>query len=204
LCLVFTPVISLAQTPQPLPAQNEESLFRALMSVKSEDESRILLRSYKELITDTLWARFKEALTDLYNSGDSSRSLFLYRIEKQMAEELNDKPRLTGILDKLGKGYLWIEGYGKAKGYSQQSLELANELKDKQLSVSVLLTLGTISNWQGNYREALEYLQRSLTISTALNDTESLAYALTNIGHIYSVIGNYAQAFGHTTELWAW
>ena len=195
LSFVLTPVISLAQPTQTLPTQNEESLFRALMAVKSEDESRILLRSYKELITDTMWARFKEALTDLYKSGDSSRSLFLYRIEKQMAEELNDKPRLARILDKLGKGYLWIEDYGKAKEYSQQSLELANELKDKPLSVSVLLTLGTISTWQGNYREALEYLQKSLALSTELNDTESLADALANIGHIYSVIGNYAEAF---------
>ena len=195
LSFVLTPVISLAQSTQTLPTQNEESLFRALMAVKSEDESRILLRSYKELITDTMWARFKEALTDLYKSGDSSRSLFLYRIEKQMAEELNDKPRLARILDKLGKGYLWIEDYGKAKEYSQQSIELANELKDKPLSVSVLLTLGTISTWQGNYREALEYLQKSLALSTELNDTESLADALANIGHIYSVIGNYAEAF---------
>lgn len=165
------------------------------MAAKSDDESRILLRSHKELITETLWARFKAALTDLFNSGDFSRSLFLYRIEKQMAEELNDKPRLAQILDKLGKGYLWIEEYGKAKEYSQQSLELANELKDKQLSVSVLLSLGTISTWQGNHREALEHLQQSLSLSTELNDAGSIADALANMGHIYSVIGDYAQAF---------
>ena len=195
LLLLLTSVISLAQSTHSLLVENEESLFKALLAVKSEDESKVLLRLHRNLITDRLWERFKDEVTDAYNANDSSRSLFLYRIEKQMAEELNDRPRLARVLDKLGKSYLGIEDYGRAREYSQQSLELAIELKDKQRRASALLTLGTISTWQGNYREALEYLQESLTLSTELNDTESLADALVNAGHIYSVIGNYAQAF---------
>lgn len=193
LFLLFTSVISLAQSSSMV--QNEESLFKVLLTAKSEDESKALLRLHKNLITDRLWERFKEEVTDAYNANDSSRSLFLYRIERQMAEELNDKPRLARVLDKLGKSYLGIEDYRRAREYSQQSLELANELKDKQRSTSALLTLGTICTWHGNYREALEYFQKALSLSMELNDTVSLTDALVNMGHVYSIIGNYAQAF---------
>ncbi len=195
LCLALMPVISFGQATRPLTAQNEESLLKALLVVKSEDEAKLLLRSNRQLVTDDLWKRLKEELTKAYKSGDSSRSLFLYGIGKQIAEEMNDKPRLALILDKIGKVYLWIEDYGKAQDHSRQSLKLAEELKDDQRTLSVLLTLGAISTWQGEYNEALAELQKALALSTESNERESRADALSSIGHIYSLTGNYAQAF---------
>lgn len=196
LLFLFLPCVSsFAQSSNPSLFPDEESLLKALLAVKSEDESKPLLRANTNLITEKLWQRFKDNLIDAYRTNDSSRSLFLYRIEKQMAEETNDLPRLAKVLDKTGQIYLWIEDYDKARDYAQRSLELADRLSDKQRSASALLTLGATSGWQGNSPQALECFQKSLILSTELNDKPSSADALANIGHLYSVIGNYAQAF---------
>ena len=101
-------VSSFAQSSNPSLFPDEESLLKALLAVKSEDESKPLLRANTSLITEKLWERFKDNLIDAYRTNDSSRSLFLYRIEKQMAEETNDIPRLAKVLDKTGQVYLWI------------------------------------------------------------------------------------------------
>jgi CHAT domain-containing protein len=195
LCLILISPISFGRPNETPQITSEEALFKALVSAKSEEESGALLRTHRELITERLWEQLKEELTKAYNSSDSSRSLLLYRLEKQMAEELNDKTRLARVLDKLGKTYLAIEDYKKAREYSEQSLTLAVASGDKERNVSVLLTLGSIYTWQGNYHQALEFLQKSFSLATELDDKESLADSLVYIGHVQSVIGNYAQAF---------
>src|SRR5262249_27006546 len=134
---LVAPANSFSQSPNAHQVSNEDSLFKALLAAKSESESKSLLQINRKLITENLWEKFKQQQCAAYNANDASRSIFLYRLEKQMAEELNDKSQLARILDKLGKIYLGIEDYETAKDYSQQSLKFAEELKDKQRSASV-------------------------------------------------------------------
>lgn len=198
--LSLLPAIALAQSTHSAPVQSEDDLFSVLTAVKSEEESRVLLNSHRQLITNKLWDRLIKEADRAYDANDSIRSLLIYGIARQSAEELNDRPRLAKSLNRMGFVYLEIGNYRSAKDYAEQSLALAEALKDKKLIASVLLTIGMVSRWQGDYEEALDHLQKCLAIFKELNERILTADALVYIGQAHSATGNYIQAFNYYSQ----
>jgi len=97
--LSLLPVIALTQSIPSAPAQSDNDLFSALTAVKSEEESQALFSSHRQLITDKLWDRLIEEADRLYDSNDSTKSLLIYGMARQSAEELKDRPRLAKTLN---------------------------------------------------------------------------------------------------------
>ena len=198
--LPFLPMLSLAQSTNSLSLQSDDELFAALMAAKSEEESNLLLRSHRQLISDKLWDRLIEEAKRSYDANDCTRSLLIYGIAKQSAEVMNDKVHLAKALNKIGFVHLVVGNYDRAREYCQQSLKIAEAIKDQKLTASAHLTIGTVSLWQGDHKEALDHLQKSLLLFKELNDSTYTADALVYIGQVYSAIGNYAQAFNYYNQ----
>jgi tetratricopeptide (TPR) repeat protein len=201
LCILFVlPVFALAQSIHPAPAQNDEYLFSALIAVKSEKESKALLISHRQLITGNLWDRLIEEADRSYDANDCPRSLLIYSIARQSAEEMNDKVRLAKTLNKIGFVNLSAGNYRSAREYAEQSLIIAETLKDKKLIASALFTIGTVSLWQGDHQDALDYLQKCLAAFKELNSTLYMVDTMTYMGQAYTATGNYIRAFDYYNQ----
>jgi tetratricopeptide (TPR) repeat protein len=203
LCIVLTSsaastsIAQSANTPQP---QDERSLLTAMVSVKTPQESRILVSSHKKLLTEKLWAMLKEEIDKNFVSEDYPRALFLAEIGKQIAEELQDKRLLTLVLNRIAYIHLMMADYQKAIENGMQCLAAMKGLDNNLVLVNVLLTLGISSIKQGDHTGALEYLQKALTSAGTIADKTYAADALLNLGHVYTNIGDYFKALNHYNQ----
>ena len=187
--LLFPPLISFAHSTNAPPIEDENGLLTELTAVKSSEESRALLKLYRQFITGKLCDKLIEEADKLYYSTDYPKSLLIYGIAKQSAEELNDNLRLIKALNSLSFASMKAGDYKKAREYSEQSLATAEAAKNKSWMASALLTIGTVNLWEGNHKEALDHLQNCLTLYRELNERDFTADALITIGQVYSATG---------------
>lgn len=200
LVLLFLPLLSFAQSTNTPQVEDENGLLAEMMAVKSSEESITLLRLHRQHITGKLCDKLIEEADKLYYSNDYPKSLLIYGIAKQGAEELNDNLRLVKTLNSMGFAYMKVGDYKKAREYSEQSLATAEAAKNKNWIASALLTIGTVNLWEGNHKEALYHLQSCLTLYKELNEPVFTADALITIGQVYSVTGHYAQSFNYYNQ----
>lgn len=203
LCIVFasysaSPVV--ARSVSPFQFQDEHSLLAAAVAAKTAEESRVLLRSHKKLLTEKLWAMLKEDIDKNLTAEAYPRALFLAEIGRQIAEELQNRRWITLILNRIAYIHLMLGDYQKASENGMQCLAAMDGLDDNLILANVLLTIGVSALKQGDYTSSLGYLQKALTSAASLPDKTYAADALVNLGHVYTRTGNYIKALFHYNQ----
>jgi CHAT domain-containing protein len=116
---------------------------------------------------------------------------------------------LIYVLADIGTIYFNKEDYQKAKGYSEQSIQLANSAKTSDFPIGsypddfgrarALHTLAQLDLRNGSHEDAIEKLNKALILYQALNDQSSnytyyLAGVYAALGKVYPEMGDYARA----------
>lgn len=196
----FSPPLVVAGSASARQSQDEQRLLKALVSAKTAEESRVLVRSHKPFITENFWAMLKEEIDKHLSTEEYRRALFLSEIGKQIAEELNNRRWLTLILNRIAYVHLMLGDYLQARESGMQCLAAMDGLDDKLILAKVLLTIGASASKQADYTIAQGYLEKALTSAALLPDQTYLADAQVNLGHVYTKTGNYIKALLHYNQ----
>lgn len=151
-----------------------------------------------------------------YNSGriysasnQFSKAIDVYEKSCRYFERAGLQRDLIYVLADLGASYFILEGFQKAKDYSEQSIALAEKLKatdsppgvlaDDYGRARALQTLADISLRDGDHAQAIEKLQMSLKLYQQLNRGGSsynfyIAGDLMALGRVYTEASDNVRA----------
>jgi len=116
---------------------------------------------------------------------------------------------LIYVLADIGTIYFNKEDYQKAKGYSEQSIQIADSAKTSDFPIGsypddfgrarALHTLAQLDLRNGSHEDAIEKLNKALILYQALNDQGSnytyyLAGVYAALGKVYPEMGDYTRA----------
>lgn len=217
LLLFLFPVASFPQSTNTLSVGKEDDLLSTLLSMKTEDQSKAsaLLKARKHLITRKLCDELIQAATMSSALGNSARSLFLIRIAKEAAEQLEDRKLLAFVFYKLGRARFDQDDIKAAIEEYLQSKRLFEEAKSPRDLIYILSELGTLHIYAADYKKAKEYSEESLALArsligssepaAAMPDEYGIAFAWSNLGRVAKWEGNYNTAISHfqkSLEMW--
>ncbi len=147
--------------------------------------------------------------------GNSSKSLFLFKIAKEAAEYLGDNKLLAFVYYKLGRVLFDQDEIKAAIKEYLQSRRQFEEAKSPRDLIYILSELGTLHIYAADYKKAKEYSEESLALARSLNGTKEaaaalpdeygIAFAWSNLGQVAKWEGDYSTAISHfqkSLEMW--
>ncbi|MCC7332156.1 MAG: tetratricopeptide repeat protein [Flavobacteriales bacterium] len=149
--------------------------------IKKESNSSKKLNSYFELV--------KEYYAVL---SDSTVIVALKGIE--LAEKINDKPKVALFHNAIGMFYLQKTDYALALQHHLTSLKIReNLLLKKEIAISIN-NIGLVYQKIGNFEQSLNYFQKALEINKELKNKEGISLNLGNLSIIYSQQKDFEKA----------
>jgi serine phosphatase RsbU (regulator of sigma subunit)/Tfp pilus assembly protein PilF len=151
------------------------------LEIKKESNSSKKLNSYFELV--------KEYYAVL---SDSTVIVALKGIE--LAEKINDKPKVALFHNAIGMFYLQKTDYALALQHHLTSLKIReNLLLKKEIAIS-MNNIGLVYQKIGNFEQSLNYFQKALEINKELKNKEGISLNLGNLSIIYSEQKDFEKA----------
>lgn len=151
------------------------------IEIKKESNSSKKLNSYFELV--------KEYYAVL---SDSTVIVALKGIE--LAEKINDKPKVALFHNAIGMFYLQKTDYALALQHHLTSLKIReNLLLKKEIAIS-MNNIGLVYQKIGNFEQSLNYFQKALEINKELKNKEGISLNLGNLSIIYSQQKDFEKA----------
>ena len=135
---------------------------------------------------------FSSGETDSYNilgnawqtKGNFEKALEYYDLAYTLAQKINYKTALPGLLGNIGLVYLNQGNYAVALQKFYASLAAAETVNDKMVIRSSFNNIGTIHFYQGKMDEAEIAYQKTLEISRSVLDTTGMITAYNNLGEV--------------------
>ncbi|MFT4565665.1 MAG: adenylate cyclase, partial [Saprospiraceae bacterium] len=129
-----------------------------------------------------------------FRAGNYPQAFAYYDRGLEVAEALDDKAGMAGILLQTGFIYHDNGDIIKALTFYQRSLKLSEEIDDAGGIGSVYNEFGNIYKGQGDYVKALEYYYKNIELKKGEVTDANSASVYTNIADIYSAREEYDQA----------
>jgi tetratricopeptide (TPR) repeat protein len=118
----------------------------------------------------------------------------------KLAEEMQDKTRLSIQFGNLGLIYNNLGDTDRALEFDKKALVLAEELNDQLGVARQLSNMGVIYSNQRKFDEALRCHEKSLEIRQKLNARNLVTMSLANLGELYSAMKNYKKGEAYLNE----
>ncbi len=103
----------------------------------------------------------------------------------KLAEEINDKERISAASYGLARTYQTLKDYPKAIEYYTRSMKIDEELGDKTGMAKSFNNIGTIYSEKRDFDNAVQYYNKSLKLYTEMNDDEGKSLIFHNLGIIH-------------------
>ncbi len=129
--------------------------------------------------------------------GDFEKALPAYDRALEIAEKLDDPPRMLLPINNLGATYWGMGRFDDALPYFEQALSLSERQKDREGIAIGLNNLGALHFKRGNSSKALELWERSLAAKEELGDRMGMAATLTNMCAIAGIDGRTDEAIAY-------
>jgi len=128
---------------------------------------------------------------------DIERDLKNLELVRDLAETLNDEPRLARILYWLGRIHYVLWSPQTAMKYAKKSLMIADSLGDVALAASPVNLMGRVYYQVSEFVQAIQFLERSVEQMRQIGNRveESTASALS--GYVLAFLGEFDRAFVH-------
>lgn len=128
------------------------------------------------------------------NKGYYVTSVDFYQKALIVAEESNDKGRISACYNNIGSVYQIQENYGKALYYYKESLAIEDKLNNPIQKSIRLYNLGEIYREMDSMTLALSHFNSSLLIEKEQKNDDGVVYALLGIADIYLQLGKLTDA----------
>jgi tetratricopeptide (TPR) repeat protein len=128
------------------------------------------------------------------NKGYYVTSVDFYQKALIVAEESNDKGRVSACYNNIGSVYQIQENYDKALYYFKESLAIEDKLNNPIQKSIRLYNLGEIYRELDSMTLALSHFNSSLLIEKEYNNEDGIVYALLGIADIYLQLGKLTDA----------
>ena len=128
------------------------------------------------------------------NKGYYVTSVDFYQKALIVAEESNDKGRISACYNNIGSVYQIQENYDKALYYFKESLAIEDKLNNPIQKSIRLYNLGEIYREMDSMTLALSHFNSSLLIEKEHKNEDGVVYALLGIADIYLQLGKLTDA----------
>ena len=211
-------------SPRVLSQSSVDSL-KALLQEQVQDTTRIgllneLSHAYTYSSGDSALAYATQALTLARNvdfAPGIAQSQFqltlIYRLAGNYTEALDNgfealkyyteaqqKPKMAGVLTKLGGVYFRLQDFDKAFDCYQQSLKIHEELGDEIGQATQFVGLGLVYENTSQFEKAMTYYQQALAINRRNAPPYNIAVNLVNIGDLLLIQHQYQEALPYFFE----
>jgi CHAT domain-containing protein len=180
--------------------RSEDDMVSALVSGSSERPKTVstLLRQHHDLVSRSLFNKLMFQ-GDQISGTDAAKSLQIFEIAKETAEQLGDKKLLAFSLYKIGLVHFKKGNIPQAK---VNYLEGKAALEGMGQSSDLILLLGSLANvclYQDALKEAKEYSQQSISLANAIRveDKPLIGPILYGVALSWGNLGDIAKAEGH-------
>lgn len=185
--------------------QTEDDLVSTLASLRADDgtTASAILRDHRDLLTRSLIERLFSQANQFSKLGAVQKSLVLYEVARQAAEQAGERRLAAYSLYKVGLLHFRQGNISLAKReyiQSKQEFEAAGSRVDR---VVVLSGLGNICLYMGDSEEARDNSAQSIAIANSLGDSDKpltgpvqygVAVAWSNLGDLAKADGKYDEA----------
>jgi adenylate cyclase len=113
----------------------------------------------------------------------------------QLAEQLQDKPRMAAAYNSLGNYYRNISDYPKSLEAFFKSLKINEELGAKIQMARNTGNIGNVYRAAGDFRKAIEYFEKAFAINKELDRGIGMTNNLSDMGIVYSELGENEKAY---------
>lgn len=157
---------------------------------------------FAEQIQDSLQiARISNNLSYYFQiRGDYNRALELQKNAIRYFTYLDDRPRLSSVLNRTFLAMMDLGLYQQAEQYIRESLAIREDLGNPNLLDIAYHNLAWNFELQGKTDSAIIYYQKSLELSRMLGNPYEITQTLENIGGLYAQSGDFDNALGYLNE----
>ena len=142
--------------------------------------------------------RLREAWAD--RARDPARSRELGAELLGIARAAGGAPDVVRALQLMAWGEIARSGFGAARAYVAESLEIAGRCGDRAAEALSLVLLGTVLIRLGEIAEARAGMERARALSREAGERRTEAMALSGLGRIFDGIGEYGASLEHHRE----
>lgn len=129
------------------------------------------------------------------NTGSYEKATSFLMQGLKIAEEVNDKAKISSCLNNLGSIYQIQRNYSTALDYYKKSLDLEEYLGNKEQKSIRLYNIGAVYELTDSLDIAYTYYYNSLLIEEELKNYEGIYFALYGIAGVDIKKGNLESAF---------
>jgi len=129
--------------------------------------------------------------------SDFLNSLKYFQQMLKLAEDINDKPKISSAYTNIANIYVYLNIFDKANEYYSKSIEIKEKIKDRKGIANAYNNIGRIYEKQLDISAALESYEKSLGIFEELNDIKGISATLLNLGGIYIYKKNYTISYAY-------
>ena len=164
-----------------------EAYFRVLPIYKTLGNKKYLANTY--LNTAIIF-------TDIKNHKPAEA---FYINALNLFVQIDDKKGIAKAEVYLGREYVYMKSYEKAKRHLQTGLDLSKDYNKKLINKAHNL-MGYLEIEKNNYPKAIEYYELALKHAIKDNDTKEELVALYNLGEVHSLLNNIKQAMEYASK----
>jgi CHAT domain-containing protein len=203
--ILFFPICVFAQATS-TQINTENDLVTVLLSSPTERAAAsTILRDHSNLVTKALFDKLIAEADDL-SGRDSSKSLLVYEMARETAEQIRDKKLVAYSFYKSGTLYFQRGNISLAKLDYMKSKQMLEQDGQPSDLVVVLSQLANVCLFQDALKETQEYSQQSIAIANSTDDKAKpligpiqygVAVSWSNLGDLAKDEGHYDQALAY-------
>jgi len=134
------------------------------------------------------------------NIYEYEKALKYYQSSLSILEDIQAKPEMAILFDKIGTNYLKQYAYQEAQEYYQKGLTMSMEIGNSTGIAEGNTSLGVYYYYQGDFTNSLDHFQLAMEIYMELEKKEEIADMYTRIGAIYYHQGHYTKAIQYINK----
>lgn len=161
-----------------------------LLYQKDYPKFRLLLKKYRNILTDTIYRiNLLKLEGDYYYKTSQADSCFKYYKKAYIdSKETDDIKIKISCLNAMSNYYRKNNNPTKALNYDLEESKLLKKTNNLLLYITNYKNIGNAFSYDKNYIKAREYYKKALFISEETNNSKFKATLLNNIGTTYNTI----------------
>lgn len=143
---------------------------------------------------------YQNLANDFYSLGDQQQAFTHYRRAVEVAQQINDRPRLAMAFWNLSQRYREDGDMGQSRYFADRALIIYEEMDEQKISARVKAKYGSILNERSDYKPAQQYLSDALTLSRQIDDPVAASVAAINLSLVYRESGRFEEEKAYAEE----